>query len=355
MSDKRLGNAHANTSRNSHQRHGLSWKALAGLHVLQKKAFNRTCRWTDARLTCLQCSRDNPCKQCVRKGLPCGGYQTVFDLAIRDQPSHVIQDVISPAFQSQSLQVTVVPESMHSAPLMPESVNRIGVPNSLTQSVVDIAVVYLFNSYWSKSSFDYLLDMFDEFATSKCFISSAQAVALANYARSRQDGNLLNDSRKIYVKAIKEVNTALKSEDVANNSTLVATQILGMFETALLNDENASASSSRSCIASWIAHTNGTMSLIRFRGDDLLGTEMGKKVYYQVANKIRAICAQQNVRLPGDFVTLDKQMAPLLLHMDPSVRVWPIIDMLIELLARTQGKNRMSIVSFTNCCRTILT
>jgi hypothetical protein len=180
--------------------------------------------------------------------------------------------------------------------------------------------------------------MFDNLSSSKCFISSTRAVALANLARETKSSELMSISRSTYAKAIKDVNIALKSKEVNSNSTLVATLILGLFESITYTNESCQAGSLTSCLESWVAHTNGTVSLLNFRGMDFLQTDFGKELYIHVGTKMRASCARQRLPLPPDFVALDKQMAPLLQGMDPMVQFWPLLDMNIEMHLMNKGR-----------------
>jgi Fungal specific transcription factor domain len=208
----------------------------------------------------------------------------------------------------------------------------------LNEPIVDVAWTYFHNSFLPRSYFDDLPNMFDEFSMSNCFKASTRAAALANLARERKDGQLMQVSRKLYVKAVREVNAALDSpQEVSRDSTLVATLILGLFEALTLNDPQKH--SVRSCIDNWHAHTNGTMSLIRFRGMELLQTDLGRRIYYQVANKVRANHTRLGTRLSPEFVELDALVAPELLGLEPVVRFWPVVDMTIELKAREKGQS----------------
>jgi Fungal specific transcription factor domain len=205
----------------------------------------------------------------------------------------------------------------------------------VVQSVEDIAFHHLFMAYLPKSSFHFLSDCLDEFSTSKCFNTATHAVALANLARQRVDGSLMNFSRSFYVRAVREVNQALKSPEVSRNSTLAAASILGIFESLAMSIEN-SLNSSR-YFESWVAHTSGTMSLIRFRGTDLLQTRFGKELYLQASIKFRINCCQEKIRIPSDFLELDKQMAPLTLDLSPNAQGWPLVDKFNEMFAREEG------------------
>jgi Fungal specific transcription factor domain len=225
---------------------------------------------------------------------------------------------------------------------------RFTVPASMKHDVVDIAYHYLLGSYITGTDFDYLPNMIDQFSSSKSFCTSAQAVALANFARERRDGTLLRHSRTLYVKAIKEVNSALKSDEVIKNSTLVATLILGLFEAILLNEDlilnEDKPMSTTDCLNSWIAHANGTLSLLKFRGKDLLYTDFGKRIFHHVSHKIRANCAQKCIRLPPDLVELEKMLMPLLKKSTLAVLFWPVLDLAIEIKARDKGETNTRVL-----------
>jgi hypothetical protein len=290
----------------------------------------------------VQCSRGMPCRQCARKRLPCGGYQNLLDLSFRDETNSIMLKMhhrvqrLDPDTEESATGITTAPRKgldlLHTLR-----------PN---QSVVDIAVPYFLKSYLPDTTFSFVLDMSSEFSSSVCFNLSTNAVALATLARERKDGQLMCVSRTIYIKAIKQVNLALKSSEVDNNGTLVATLILGLFEAIVLSGGNTPNSSSNesSCLDSWIAHTNGTMSLLRYRGEELLETDFGKKIYYQVANRVRANCSQKRIRLPPDFLEIDKKMAPLVQNLDPTARFWKVVDMVIEMGVRLQGKQRQETI-----------
>jgi Fungal specific transcription factor domain len=215
---------------------------------------------------------------------------------------------------------------------------------SESPSLFDTAFHHFFNSYIPGSSLRYLSEMLDEISSSKCFQLSVRAVGMANLARERKDSELMNISRRIHLRAIKETSLAIQSE-ASQNSTLVATLILSLFEVIVLTLPCNDSTNVDRCLQSWIAHTNGTMSLIRFRGPELLKTEFGIKTYILIASTIRTNCTKQRIRLPPEFVAMDRQVAPLIRHMDLTIKFWPIVDMVIDLCARGRGKHILDLVS----------
>jgi Fungal specific transcription factor domain len=211
------------------------------------------------------------------------------------------------------------------------------MPTPLNQSIVEVAFHYFFNAYISGSCYGYIYGMLDDFTTSRSFIYATRAVAVANLARERKDDQLMRVARCIHVKAIKEMNSALNSKEVMRNSTLVATFVLGIFEATVMGLEDSQISA-RDCLKNWIFHTNGTLSLVMFRGKELLDTPFGKKIYFLMANKVRANCILERIRLPPNFQALDKKMAPLMPKNDMAVQFWPVLDTIIELHVMEQRK-----------------
>jgi Fungal specific transcription factor domain len=272
--------------------------------------------------------------------VPCGGYREPLESYFRDVTKEVIRKAKLKESKGQTTTTTTGPQK------------HLELLSSVSPSIVDIASQHFYETYLPDSHFDYLFHMMDELSSSKCFQTSTHAVALANLASKKNDNHLMHLSRSMYIKAIREVNVALKSNEVLKNSTLVSTLILGLFEAIIIKNDNwrPQNASVDDCFNSWIAHANGTMSLIMFRGKELLQTKFGRIAYYQAANKVRANCSQRHIRLSPRFVEMDKLAAPLLKGMSPlnrfpTFRYWPLIDMVIEMRARCEG-NEIQTLSY---------
>jgi Fungal specific transcription factor domain len=206
---------------------------------------------------------------------------------------------------------------------------RLVLPSPVSQQTVEIALNHFIQSYVPGSHFEYVPAMLTQFYSSQCMNSSIRAVALANLAREKQDGLLMSMARAAHTNAVKDISAALKSDQITWNSTLVSGLVLGLFE-AIAFDEKSS-------LDSWIAHTNGTMGLIKFRGKQLLQTDFGRQIYIQVANNIRANCAQRHTPLPQSFLEIDREMAPQLINLHPMVSWWPVVDMVIRMACMDFG------------------
>jgi Fungal specific transcription factor domain len=207
------------------------------------------------------------------------------------------------------------------------------LPARLQQSAHDISLNYFVTFCAPDSHFYYVPDMLGQLvpSSSKCLHSSIHAVSLALIACEKRDGQQMLFARSAYIKAIKDLNMALRSDQLVNeNATLVATLILSVFE--------AVVAESGSSLDSWIAHANGTISLLQHRGMQLLRTDFGLKIFIQVASNVRANCAQRFLPLSPAFVELDKQVRPLLDMTKPPTLYWPVIDLAIDIQTKIRRK-----------------
>jgi hypothetical protein len=207
------------------------------------------------------------------------------------------------------------------------------LPISLSPSIVDIAVEFFANEYLPMTHYAYLTRAIKDYGpTSKALMSASKAAALANFARERHDGQLMRFSRKAYLVAIRDVNFSLRSPtECTENGTLIAAMTMGLYEAITFDDKIS--------LESWIAHSNGTLSLIKFRGDELLDTMFGKQIFCQVSNHIRANCAQTAAMLPKDLVDLDVKMAPVLTEaIHPVVPHWPMVNNRLQYMIRHPQK-----------------
>jgi Fungal specific transcription factor domain len=134
-------------------------------------------------------------------------------------------------------------------------------------------------------------------------------------------------SRKVHLTALHQINRALGSDEAAYDSTLVSALIMGLFDTIVFDRDRS--------VESWAAHTHGTLSLLNFRGEKLLSTELGKRIYIQVAHHVRCISVQTGSLLPDAMIKLDKKMAA---HIDgrshPMVSYWPVLLHRITYMAK---------------------
>jgi Fungal specific transcription factor domain len=195
---------------------------------------------------------------------------------------------------------------------------------SLDLSVRDVALVHFLNDYIPGSRFEYLPKMLNSGCSQSCLLSTASAAAMANLARDRHDGQVMQMARKFYVKAIRDVFSALRTKEVDSDSTLAAILLLSIFELLILKDFTQT----------WMAHIMGAVSLIRFRGPELLSTAFGKRTVIMITHLIFVNCMQLKLRVPPALSSMIKAVSPFLTeNHHPLVPYWSVFPHEVMFLA----------------------
>ena len=82
-------------------------------------------------------------------------------------------------------------------------------------------------------------------------------------------------------------------EDVTKDSTLMAIQVLGIFETV--------AGCKRRSLKDWSEHLNGAAAVIKLRGPDQIKTRPGRQMLIQATADLMIVCLQGRTKLP-DYI-----------------------------------------------------
>ena len=272
-----------------------------------------------------QCDQLRPgCTQCSKISIPCTGYRDQLDLRFRDETALVARKV-------QSHQQTISQDSRKKSgnghdPSIEISGIYLKISNPLQQPLQDVAINHFLGSYVQGSHFEYLPQIYTNASLATPLAASSCASAIASLSRELREPEIMKVARQFYGRALKMINAALQSpQDAPLDGTLVSVLLLGLFET-VNQDKKPSPES-------WTTHTEGAVALLKMRGPEQFETELGKKLFVQVSNNIRVSCFQRSLRLPTQFVELDKIAAMHLDMENPILRFWPIIDNFIELQA----------------------
>jgi len=202
---------------------------------------------------------------------------------------------------------------------------------SLTPSHDELAVGYFMSYYVPHSPFYYLPEIYNTTASTAqdAVSSTVLAASFASLSLHVGSGQLMNNARMYYSKALTETNMALASSNTATlDSSLISVLMLGFYETI--------AFSSRLSPISWTTHTLGAVQLIRLRGMKQLKTDLGRRLFLQTCNNIRSSCIQRGVAVPDEFLQLYEQAKPFLDPSIPNVRIGPLLDKMVGLKVRLQ-------------------
>jgi hypothetical protein len=245
----------------------------------------------------------------------------MLDLAFRDETTTVVQKHGKVGEQSK--------ESNTSDSAL--SFLQICLPQSVQQPVSDVALCHFLNSYAvTGSPFNYLHKIIGKVPMTAPLLSSTIATALANLSRERQQPELMQTALMFHGKALKQTQMALQSRNVKSDSTLASIMVLGLFDVMALDGETSTAT--------WDTHVEGTVSLLKVQGEELLETHVGLEMYIQASNNIRVSCVQRGVPLPQAFVELDKKAVTYLDANNPIIRFWLIVDAFVELQVMVRNR-----------------
>jgi hypothetical protein len=163
--------------------------------------------------------------------------------------------------------------------------------------------------------------------------SATYATALANLSRERQEPEIMRTARMFYAQALKQTQDALQSSEVKSDGTLASVLVLSLFDVIALDGQMSTSS--------WNAHMDGAASLLDIRGVDLLKTQVGLQLYFQVSNNIRVGCLQRAMPLPPRFVEFDKQASPFLDFSHPIVKFsMTVVYAFVELQVMLKNKDQ---------------
>jgi hypothetical protein len=134
------------------------------------------------------------------------------------------------------------------------------------------------------------------------------ALGIAGVANIYQDPALKREATRWYLDAIKLANKAISSpKDVRNDTTLVAVNLLTMFE-ATFNEKSFSG---------WSNHVDGSSLLVKMRGRDQISTSTGRRMYLHTVGLLTINCMGKGIFMP-DFVNeINEEIKDHLDHSDP--------------------------------------
>lgn len=133
--------------------------------------------------------------------------------------------------------------------------------------------------------------LFQEQHIDEHLLSSMRAVGLAAYSHTAHAPSLMNNAKFQYMKAIQLTNAALRHpEDVKKDSTLMAIQILAVFETVTGCRQRS--------LKDWIEHVYGAAAVIKLRGLEQVHRVEGRRMLLQAIANILINCCYRGIRLP---------------------------------------------------------
>ncbi|KAF4457393.1 hypothetical protein F53441_666 [Fusarium austroafricanum] len=248
-----------------------------------------------------KCDHAKPgCSQCARQKIECPGYETEWDLRLRDETTFLKQGT------SRRKSGQAAKRSTPSPPKSEDQASGLSSPpKGLNNSTIDTAVSYFMVSYLDGTVYGtYLPQLYIEVVLQQpaedALLPAVRAASLATLARRHQSQEILGMAIKEFSIALAQTNASLADQSKAPlNTTLGAVLTLGLFESIV--------STGKHNVKNWIAHTLGTIALLRLRGVRQFRDLLGRRMCIHAAYNIRISCISRGVKVPQDLLGLEEE------------------------------------------------
>ncbi|KAF2627309.1 hypothetical protein BU25DRAFT_393161 [Macroventuria anomochaeta] len=267
-----------------------------------------------------RCDQVTPCGQCVKAGRICPGYRNAVDLLFHDESAKVVRK--SKGQPSRSTSTSTPIENAVAA----QSLTPVNLTNFVVYQPWDDLGVHFFMSNYvgtdpAVSQLHYLPDFY---ARSGYATSSLQktiiASGLAGYARTARRADLIEQSTRTYVAAIRDINTTLSSPQTAvQDTTLMSIMMAAMFETMLVSPESGMHNVSK--------HLEGAMSVAYLSLQQRAPSDIFKALLSTLIQSVIMNCWIQHVPLPFRY----KQIRP---YVPERINPTSVHAKLVDILSR---------------------
>jgi hypothetical protein len=213
-----------------------------------------------------------------------------------------------------------------------QDTSPLSVAFSLTQDLEERAIgIFVYNYVFdpkgaSGGHLDRVTDLHRSIGLDDCLSTAMKAVGLASYAHKASAPSLLANARYQYIKAIRLTNAALQSsEDVTKDSTLMAIQILGVFEQV--------TGCGQKSIQHWIEHVLGASAVMKLRGEGQAKTPVGRRMLVSVTSNLLIRCIYGRIRLPAHLRRYMEIAQNLAGNMSTGLKVLGVMVLVADLRA----------------------
>ncbi|EAT83158.2 hypothetical protein SNOG_09893 [Parastagonospora nodorum SN15] len=258
--------------------------------------------------------RPDGCLRCAEQRLPCPGYDRNIDAWFHDEtakvlakskpsqrrpPSHAVsaiakKDIASPNTTLAWVQDNVPPGYML-APLVDQGITFFMTHYAIGLDQPSIAS-RAYSHHLSTDGFHPLV------------ATTMTALGIAGVANLYMDSALKREATQWYLRAIKMANAAISSPtDVKKDTTLVAVNLLTMFEATFNNDS----------LVGWSNHVDGSALLVKLRGRDQLKTVAGRRMYLHTVGLVTINCMGKGETMPDYVKDINREVEAHLDHGDP--------------------------------------
>ncbi|KAJ4343421.1 hypothetical protein N0V95_006645 [Ascochyta clinopodiicola] len=269
----------------------------------------------------MTCDLATPCGQCVKAGRTCPGYRNAVDLLFHDESAKVVR-------KSKGQPSRPVSASATSGEVVVRTPTP--TPIDLTNIVVyqpwdDLGINFFMSNYVGTdpavSQLHYLPNYYARSGyTASALKRTIIASGLAGYARTARRVDLIEESTKTYIAAIKDINLILSSpQDVVQDTTLMSIMMAAMFETMLVSQDSGMHNVSK--------HLEGAMLVASLSLQQQKPSNVFNALLSTLVQSVIMNCWIQHVPLPSRY----KQIRP---HVPEKINPHSVHARLVAVLAR---------------------
>lgn len=260
--------------------------------------------------------RPDGCLRCAEQRIPCPGYDRNVDAWFHDETAKVHAkskrsqrrpdshlhtateiakiDIASPNTTLAWLQDNVPPGYML-APLVDQGITFFMTHYAIGLDQPSIAS-RAYSQHLSTDGFHPLV------------ATTMTALGIAGVANLYMDSALKREATQWYLRAIKMANAAISSPtDVKKDTTLVAVNLLTMFEATFNNDS----------LVGWSNHVDGSALLVKLRGPDQIKSLAGRRMYLHTVGLVTINCMGKGETMPDYVKDINREVEAHLDDDDP--------------------------------------
>ena len=168
---------------------------------------------------------------------------------------------------------------------------------SIDQPHQDSAINFFFYHYADGSHMKYLKSLYASDTGASAFHGTLAAVSLICLSYSRNAPYLRREARFKYVRALRDVNIALKGHPKAiGENTVASIMLLALF--VALSHEMVDSTEQ------WSTHINGALSIIMIQSREHFSTFDGQHLLHHVLSMKQIDCLQRGVAIPASLTRL---------------------------------------------------
>lgn len=204
------------------------------------------------------------------------------------------------------------------------------IVRGLVPGAETIATVYFLETHVLGTSFMYLPRYWSSIGDDDVVKAAMLPTALAAFACSSQQLQLLHQARTYYSIALAATNKALGTRELVTlKSTLLSVLLLSMFEALTFRGQKSPQN--------WNAHVNGLTTILQMRGDHQFFDELDANLFNHASFQILASCVMQAIPVPRHLRNLQLRAVTLLGYDDANVRMVRLLDGIAMLKANMRG------------------